>query len=195
MTRWTRERIIHAFSELVAERSYDEVSVEMILRRAEVSKTTFYRYFCDKAAVMDARFQMLYDEAVISNDCRSLQDLFATLLKQARMHPDQYAMFSTSGYNSYREFIYRYTYSIGKEIMESAWHRQVTDIEDFHIAYFCAGGSKILQEWCEGKRFTHMTEEEAAREICTMIHQQYLVGLDKTVIEHLKARARENGTK
>ncbi len=195
MTRWTRERIIHAFSELVVERSYDEVSVEMIIRRAEVSKTTFYRYFCDKAAVMDARFQMLYDEAVISNDCRSLQDLFATLLKQARSHPDQYAMFSTSGYNSYREFIYRYTYSIGKEIMESAWNRQVTDIEDFHIAYFCAGGSKILQEWCEGKRFTNMTEEEAAREICSMISRPYLVELGDSVINHLKARARENGTK
>ena len=29
-------------------------------------------------------------------------------------------MFNTSGYNSYREFIYRYTYAMGKEIMEAA---------------------------------------------------------------------------
>jgi len=39
--------IISAFSALVAERSYEEVTVEMIIRRAEVSKTTFYRYFCE----------------------------------------------------------------------------------------------------------------------------------------------------
>ena len=90
MVKWTKNRIIHAFSDLVAERSYEEVSVNMIIERAEVSKTTFYRYFCDKAAVMEARFKMLYDEAVISRDCRNLEDLFATLLKQARSHPDQY---------------------------------------------------------------------------------------------------------
>lgn len=191
MVKWTRKRIMDAFSQLVAERSYDEVTVAMIIARAEVSKSTFYRYFCDKADIMDARFQALYDEAVISGGCESLQDLFAILLKQARMHPDQIAMFRTWGYNSYREFIYRYTYSMGKEIMETAWGRKVSDIEDFHIAYFCAGGSRILQEWAEGKRFSSMSEDEAAKEICTMIHKPYLVELNRAVMRHLQSVIRE----
>ena len=189
MVKWTRNRIISAFSALVAERSYEEVTVEMIIRRAEVSKTTFYRYFCDKAAVMEARFQMLYDEAVVSRDCQSLEDLFAALLRQAREHPDQHAMFNTSGYNSYREFIYRYTYARGKEIMEAAWGRKATDREDFHIAYFCAGGSKILEEWCRGRSFINMTAEEAAREICSMIHEPFRVQLSDLVMAHIRTRS------
>lgn len=189
MAKWTRNRIINAFCELVAERSYNEVTVEMIIRRAEVSKTTFYRYFCDKDAVMEARFQMLYDEAVISSECVTLQDLFATLLRQARQHPDQHAMFNTVGHNSYREFIYRYTYAMGREIMEAAWGRPVSDIEDFHIAYFCAGGSTILQEWCMGRRFTNMTEDEAAAEICSMIHSPFMVDLSDEILKRLKSRS------
>lgn len=191
MVKWTKNRIIHAFSDLVAERSYEEVSVNMIIERAEVSKTTFYRYFCDKAAVMEARFKMLYDEAVISRDCRNLEDLFATLLKQARSHPDQYGMFNTSGYNSYREFIYRYTYTMGKEIMETAWGRPVSDLEDFHIAYFCAGGSRILEEWCMGRRFLNMSAEEAAREICSMIHEPFRVSFSDAVMKQLRSRAKQ----
>lgn len=191
MVKWTKNRIIHAFSDLVAERSYEEVSVNMIIERAEVSKTTFYRYFCDKAAVMEARFKMLYDEAVISRDCRNLEDLFATLLRQARSHPDQYGMFNTSGYNSYREFIYRYTYTMGKEIMETAWGRPVSDLEDFHIAYFCAGGSRILEEWCMGRRFINMSEEEAAREICSMIHDPFLVTFSDAVMKQLRSRSKQ----
>ena len=48
MNKWTKKRIIDAFSALVARCGYDEITVEMILKEAEVSKTTFYRYFHDR---------------------------------------------------------------------------------------------------------------------------------------------------
>ncbi len=186
MKKQTKKKIIDAFSKLVSERSYDEVTVEMIIQEADVGKTTFYRYFHDKADVMSERFKMIYDEAIISSECRSLEDLFETLLRQGRMHPDQYAMFNTSGVNSYRELIYQYTYTMGKEIIETAWNRKMSEIEDFHIAYFCAGGSKILEEWSKGKKYRNMTSRQAAKEICSMMNDAYLVQLNEAVMHHMR---------
>ena len=53
--------------------------------------------------------------------------------------------------------------------------------EYFHISTFCAGGSKIMQEWAMGKQFTNMTAAEIAAELCTMIHPHYLVRLEDDV--------------
>ena len=186
MVKKTKRKIIDAFSKLVYQRSYDEVTVEMIIKEAGVGKTTFYRYFHDKPDVMFERFKTIYDDAIISSDCKSMEDLFAALLRQAREHPDQYAMFNTSGVNSYLSFIYQYTYEMGKEIVETAWNRKATEIEDFHIAHFCAGGSKILEEWCRGKKYQSMTAEQAAKEMCGSMSDKYYVQLNDAVMHHMK---------
>lgn len=191
MEKWTRKRIIETFTELVSKYSYEGVTVQHILEKAEVSKTTFYRYFRDKADVMDARFRVLYDEAVASHDCRSLQDLFTILLKQSREQADQYAMFATTGFNSYREFVYRYTMTMGQTIMETAWGRPVNEQEKFYISFFCAGGAKILQDWARGKQFADMSAEEVAGLMCRMIHPRYQVRLDDTMRDELLKRMKK----
>ena len=63
MNKFTRKRIIDAFTQLVSEYGYENVNVAMIIKRAEVGKTTFYRYFKDKRDVMFAHCQNLYDTA------------------------------------------------------------------------------------------------------------------------------------
>ncbi|MCR5794737.1 MAG: TetR/AcrR family transcriptional regulator [Solobacterium sp.] len=186
MNKWTKKRIIDAFSMLVYKYGYDDITVEMILKEAEVSKTTFYRYFRDKADVMDARFRSLYDEAILERNCQSLQDLFEILIEQAKENDDQYAMFSTTGHNSYREFVYRYTYEMGKRIIETVWNRKVTESEDFHIAYFCAGGAKMLQEWVRGRAFTQFTTQQFAHEMTLMMSGRYRLRFDDVVREHIR---------
>lgn len=49
-----RDEIVKAAYELFAERGYDEVTVADIAERAEVGRTTFFRYFGDKQEVMFA---------------------------------------------------------------------------------------------------------------------------------------------
>ena len=176
-----RNAVIEEFVDLLTKKSYDEISVAEIIRKAHVGKTTFYRYFCDKADLMDAYFQSIYDQALIDSKADSLEDLFATLLQSARDNPEQYAMFQTSGYNSFRSFIYRYTYKMGKEIVEAGWGRPVNEMEDFHIAYFCAGGSQIIEEWCRGTKYRDITSRQAAQEIMKMINESYRVKLNEEV--------------
>ena len=59
--RQARQRIIEAARELFLERGFDGVSVGDIAQRAEVGRTTFFRYFGDKQEVVFANEQELLD--------------------------------------------------------------------------------------------------------------------------------------
>ena len=52
--RLVQQRIIEAADELFAAKGYDNVSVTDIAARADVGRTTFFRYFGDKAEVVFA---------------------------------------------------------------------------------------------------------------------------------------------
>ena len=56
-----RERIVQAANELFRERGFDAVSVTDIVDRAEVGRTSFFRYFGDKQEVVFARHQEILD--------------------------------------------------------------------------------------------------------------------------------------
>ena len=56
-----RQRIVDAANELFALRGFDNVSVSDIAARAEVGRTTFFRYFGDKTEVVFAREQTMLD--------------------------------------------------------------------------------------------------------------------------------------
>ncbi len=178
MSRWTKKRIDEAFTALVTQHGYEDVTVAMIMEKADVSKTTFYRYFRNKADVMDYHYRNLYDEAFENENCHTLEDLFTLLFRTSREHPEELAMFDTIGYDSYREFIYNYTYRRGKQIIETAWGRPLTEREDFNIAYFCGGGARILEEWACG-RYSGMTPEEAGAAAAKIIHGRYQVPIIK----------------
>jgi len=59
--RQARQRIIEAARDLFLERGYDGVSVGDIAERAEVGRTTFFRYFGDKQEVVFGKEQDLLD--------------------------------------------------------------------------------------------------------------------------------------
>jgi AcrR family transcriptional regulator len=57
MARWApgaRERIVLAAVDLFTEQGYDETTVAQIAERAEVTRSTFFRYFPDKRDVLAA---------------------------------------------------------------------------------------------------------------------------------------------
>ena len=53
----TREIILNAFKECVADSSYEQTSIEDICRRANVSRRTFYRYFDSNLNACKAVFE------------------------------------------------------------------------------------------------------------------------------------------
>lgn len=152
----------------------------MILKEAEVSKSTFYRYFYDKNNVLDQHFQAIYNNALKSVKVRSVADLLLAIMRISKEKPEMTRLFDMFGTNPYREFVYRYMRGRGKQLIEAAWGRSLTVEEEFHVDFFCGGGAKIIEEWTLGKRFANMTEEQAAEEIHKMTNPLYLFILKKT---------------
>jgi len=67
--RHVQQRIIEAADELFAANGFDNVSVTDIAARADVGRTTFFRYFGDKAEVFFAREQEII-EAITDHTTR-----------------------------------------------------------------------------------------------------------------------------
>ena len=54
--RRTRKLLHSAFLELVVEKGYDKITIQDILDRADVGRSTFYVHFRDKEALLSASF-------------------------------------------------------------------------------------------------------------------------------------------
>ncbi|HUB98443.1 MAG TPA: TetR/AcrR family transcriptional regulator [Solirubrobacterales bacterium] len=58
-----RRRILRAVGELVGERGYGDVTVELIVKRARVSFKTFYKHFPDREACLLALCEIAFDSS------------------------------------------------------------------------------------------------------------------------------------
>ncbi len=66
--RLVQQRIIEAADELFSAHGFENVSVTDIAARADVGRTTFFRYFGDKTEVVFAREQEVLDSIVVVVD-------------------------------------------------------------------------------------------------------------------------------
>jgi AcrR family transcriptional regulator len=91
--RRTRELLIHALLELIETRHYDQISVQDIVERADVGRSTFYAHYENKDALLMGGFEHLLEMLVQQIQCDSTGQLtFETvmLFQHARGHYEIY---------------------------------------------------------------------------------------------------------
>jgi len=91
--RRTRELLIHALLELIETRHYDQISVQDIVERADVGRSTFYAHYENKDALLMGGFEHLLEMLVQQIQCDSTGQLtFETvmLFEHARGHYEIY---------------------------------------------------------------------------------------------------------
>ena len=139
MVNRTYRTIIDAFNRLIRETDFHKISVDMIMERASVSRSTFYRYFKDKYDVMNANYKNLLDYYVSPERSSNYRELCFHLFQygQENLTILKNALNST-GFNSFHNFIYKYSYDTALAITKS--HRGglgFTPVEELQVDVFC----------------------------------------------------------
>lgn len=137
----TYNAIINAFMVLIKEKEFSRISVDMIMKKATVSRSTFYRYFKDKYDVMNATFKNLLDYYVDPARSRNYKELCYHLFKygQENLGIFKNAMNST-GFNSFSNYIYDYSYQTALAITRANRNDEgFTPIEELQVDVFCNG--------------------------------------------------------
>jgi len=141
MVNRTYHAIIDAFNRLLRENDFHKISVEMIMEKAAVSRSTFYRYFKDKYDVMNANYKNLLDYYVSPERSGNYRDLCYHLFKYGQ---ENLMMFknalSSTGFNSFWNFIYEYSYATALSITRSNRNGVgFTPAEELQVDVFCNG--------------------------------------------------------
>jgi AcrR family transcriptional regulator len=91
--RRAREAIVDAAYALFAERGFDQVTVADIAERAEVGRTTFFRYFGDKQEVLfgsDEQARITLNEVGVPDTGQPIGDSLAAALSLTRVLVNRY---------------------------------------------------------------------------------------------------------
>lgn len=163
MQQLTKAHIVESFNELLREYPFEKITAKMIIDRAGISKSTFYRFFLDKHDVLYYNYKNNIDQWVKKQHCKSWEELFvcvyaSSLSDRAR---EKNAL-AYNGEDSYFQILYRYSY----ELVEMATQKnrgpgsQLQRDEKTQLSFFCYGLVSCYVDWVRGK-FDYTPQEMA----------------------------------
>jgi len=168
MLNRTMNAILGAFNRLIVEHDFQKISVDMIMKEADVSRSTFYRYFKDKYEVMNANFKNLLDYYVDPNRSRNYRDLCYHLFEYAQENLKMFRRaLETTGFNSFSNFIYEYSYATALTITRA--NRDgcgFSPAEELQVDVFCNGICAVYKNLvCQRYKLDASTAADALYEM------------------------------
>lgn len=165
----TKRAIVNGFNSLIAERDFDDITAKDIMREAQVSKATFYRYFKDKYDVMNYNYKSILDEALCTDGIDNYRDLYLRLYNMGKEKLVGISRsFGSTGVNSFARYIYEYSRSVAENITrQNRGGEGFTDSEAMQVDVFCYGISFMYKEWVNG--VYDISAEEAADRLFEMM--------------------------
>ena len=133
--------IVQAFNRLIVEHDFQKISVEMIMKEADVSRSTFYRYFKDKYEVMNSNFKYIFDYYLDPRQSSSFRDVFYHIFSYAQKNLKMFRRaLESTGFNSLSNFIYEYSYAKALSITRDNRNGEgFTPAEELQVDVFCNG--------------------------------------------------------
>lgn len=92
-TQRTREALQHGLMELIAEKGYDKISVQDIINRANIGRSTFYTHFLDKEDLLVSGFNNLGDSVLLEFSPDGKRPTFITLIPLLEHAGEQYHLY------------------------------------------------------------------------------------------------------
>lgn len=152
MNNYTRDRILKSCNSLLREIPFEKITVSMIAERSGVSKPTFYRYFLDKYDVVNYSYKKNLDKWVSKNVCNSWREFYVKMYEASLIDSKLLKnAYSAAGINSYKEFLYKYSYAaIETSATKCRGGVPLTREERIFLSIFCHGVIAVDYEWING---------------------------------------------
>ncbi|MBQ4339722.1 MAG: TetR family transcriptional regulator [Firmicutes bacterium] len=169
MINRTVHSILCSFNRLISDVDFHKISVDMIIKDAGVSRSTFYRHFKDKYEVMNANYKNILDYYIVPERSKNYRDLCYHLFSYAQNHLKilKRALDST-GFNSFSNFIYEYSYQTALKITKLNRNGGgFTQAEELQVDVFCNGICTVYKNIANQKY--HMDPSVAADALYEMM--------------------------
>lgn len=163
-TRRTSELLVHALIELIEEKHYDKISVQDIVERADVGRSTFYAHYQNKDDLLMRGFEHLLDILVqqIQRD-HSGQIIFMTamLFEHAQGH---YSVYRTLLWGSGFELLIQDGHTALSNKIESRLCELQLSPDDYSVpmpilASSLAGSLLVMLKWWLDNQMPHPPEQ------------------------------------
>lgn len=144
----TKLIIYLAYSNLMASRSIDAITIQDIIDDAEISRSTFYRHFKDKYEIAC----WYYDDCVqqLKRKRQANTDLdieFAIVRVITKNQSFFQKVFNVEGQDSFEEYIADYTYRYFLTELEKGRQKALSEPEKFALKIYCDGASATMKQW------------------------------------------------
>lgn len=185
-----RDRFLDAAEELLADRTFSELSVTDLCERAQVSRQTFYRYFEDKYDLLQWHFTHVVAEPLVEIG-RTMSWYDATLAAVnaivARKALYVAAYQQSRGYQSISAFGHRAIRDILTETLVEHRGVEMTDDLDFQVRYHAEATLNVFTNW--GRKGMQTPPADFARRLCRCVPRDLFDLLD----EPMPQREQANG--
>lgn len=146
----TKKALINALSELLSEKEMDKISVQDIIREAEISRTTFYRIYQDKYAFLEDVKNDLIDGMFRAADNQGGgRPYFRRMLTYICQHKSLFYVFKECGkWDDFQQEFFNRGIGIYKSHLKQSRH--MGDIpEDILVNYIVSAHGGVMSCWLQ----------------------------------------------
>ncbi|MFE4713242.1 TetR/AcrR family transcriptional regulator C-terminal domain-containing protein [Paenibacillus sp. NPDC056722] len=178
-----KKHLYNAIFDLMQDHRIDQISTDMILKKSDLSRATFYRYFKDKYDLMN-----WYYASYIKEELFHSEDSWEQICnKSAEFIYERKPFFQNAikykGQNSFIEFIQKYYQDFCTATYVSRNKTQEISTElKFAIDYHCAGTVQILISWVNSDM--ELSPQELAELLCNNMPDILKSGLNAAAQPH-----------
>lgn len=146
-----KKRARKSFLVLMKKHPFDKITIDMIVEEADISRTTFYRYYADKYELASDTYVSILDTILAKENGSNWQQLLEEVLTLYSKNKDVYQkLLQVKGYNSFYDFLYGYTERFYREkYLEGSGDCQLDVEKKVRLDCLCKGQIGILVSWLQ----------------------------------------------
>jgi AcrR family transcriptional regulator len=177
-----QKHIARCLQMLLQDKSYDEISITELCRKAEVPRSVFYRYFADKDAVLwfviDGMLADLLEILLQIYDTQHNWQLIDFLTYWLTNYRENETLWQVANTGSRHSLLLGHMVRHQTKLANPLYKVDFNNEETKRAIFFAYGIQGILDVWI--KLGYTQSEQEVARQLCNLLHTPLLEMLPST---------------